>query len=746
MPQIVLLVTDDPLIAESTRAALDGAIPALPKPARASVYRVEWVRRCADALARIAKEEKLVDTRDVAARADGGGDGELQDAAVISGRIVAILADLRLPDGHGIEVFNQLFRAAPHMPIMVLSPDEDEGLAKLAVQSGAQDYMLTTRIDDYVLPKAVRNMTERATIAEALFQEKERAQVTLNSIGDAVITTDQRGRVTYLNAVAERMTGWSLAEAVGNPVESVFRIRDGGTHADVANPMLQAIRTNSTIRLTPNCILVQRDGREVAIEDSAAPIHNHRGKPTGAVMVFHDVSAARALTLRMSHLAQHDSLTDLPNRVLLSDRLTQAVALAHRNGTKVALLFLDLDHFKAVNDVHGHAAGDLVLQTVAKRLVDCVRSPDTVSRQGGDEFVVLLSEITRARDAALIAEKIIAVLGRPHRIGEADQQVTVSIGIATYPEDGVDAETLMRHADVAMYGAKENGRNSYHFFKADMGVSVVERRGIELGLRHAVERGELELHYQPLVNLESGFIVGVEALLRWRQAGREPLPTPLFVKVAEECGLIVTIGRWVLREACGQACAWLDAGLPLPRISVNVSEAEFRARDFVAGVCDILKVTGLPAKVLELELTETFLVRDLASTAKVFHALKKVGVRLALDDFGTGYSSLSHLRGLPIDTLKIDQSFVHDLMTEPGDASIVSAVISLGESLGMEVVAEGVESLEQHAFLLERGCTVGQGYLFGRPMPAAALTAMLVGQAEAFASPNSPHGHLAARM
>ena len=363
----ILLIQDDCRDAHFVREAL---IHSSDGP-----FRVEWVRLCSEGLKRLAEEDKL------------GG----QPADVIA----AVLVDLFLPDSRGIETFDCLFRLAPHIPILVLSASQDEDVAKLAVQRGAQDYLLTAHLDAYLLPKALRSMVERAANAEALFEEKERAQVTLNSIGDAVISTDVGGRVTYLNAVAESMTGWSLEEGVGRPLEDVFQIADASTRETVQNPMTLAILENKTVGLASNCVLIRRDGTEAAIEDSAAPIHDRRGHVTGAVMVFRDVSMARALSLKMAHLAQHDSLTDLPNRVLLNDRLTQAMALAHRNEQRLALLFLDLDRFKSINDSLGHAIGDRLLQSVAERLLGCVRSSDTVSRQGGDEFVILLSEVTQ---------------------------------------------------------------------------------------------------------------------------------------------------------------------------------------------------------------------------------------------------------------------------------------------------------------------------------------------------------------
>ena len=315
----------------------------------------------------------------------------------------------------------------------------------------------------YLLPKALRNMLERAANAEALFEEKERAQVTLDSIGDGVVSTDVAGHVTYLNGVAECMTGWSRQEAAGHPLEEVFRIIDGNTREAAQNPMALAIRENKTVGLTPNCVLVRRDGVEAPIEDSAAPIHDRRGSVTGAVMVFHDVSTARATSLKMSYLAQHDNLTDLPNRMLLQDRLTEAMALAHRYRRELAVLFLDVDRFKHINDSLGHAIGDRLLQSVAQRLGTCVRSSDTVSRQGGDEFVILLSEVTHAQDAAVCAEKILLALRLPHRIEQHNLHITASIGIVTYPYDGTDADTLMKQADVAMYRAKDRGRDNYQF-------------------------------------------------------------------------------------------------------------------------------------------------------------------------------------------------------------------------------------------------------------------------------------------
>ena len=659
-----------------------------------SVFKVEWVRRCSEGL------ERLVG-------------------------IAAILVDLFLPDSRGIETFDRLSRAAPKIPILVLINPQDEETAKLAVQYGAQDYLLKDRLDAYLMPKALGSMIERAAIAEALFEEKERAQVTLNSIGDAVVSTDVSGQVTYLNVIAEGLTGWPNDEAVGHPLEDVFRIVDATTRETAPNPMVLAIRENKTVALPPNCVLIRRDGVEVAIEDSAAPIHDRRGAVSGAVMVFHDVSVARAMTLKMSYLAQHDSLTDLPNRVLLNDRLNEAIALSSRHRRNLAVLFLDLDRFKHINDSLGHVVGDRLLQSVGRRLFTCVRSSDTISRQGGDEFVILLWEVRHAQDAAITAEKMLQALREPHHIDGHVLHVTGSIGIATYPDDGTDAETLMKKADFAMYYAKDTGRDRYQFFKSEMNAQAVERQWLEDSLRHAIERQELLLHYQPKLNLATGGIIGVEALIRWHHPQRGLVPPGEFIAIAEQCGLIVPIGRWVLREACRQARAWQAAGLPPMSIAINISSVELRAPGFVSGVRATLEETGLEPRCLELELTETALLEDSRSVADVLRELKDIGVLLALDDFGTGYSSLSHLKRFPIDALKIDQSFVRDLTTDEDDAGIVTAVIGLGKSLHMRVVAEGVETREQLEILQEQGCPQGQGYYFSRPVPAVEFGQLL---------------------
>lgn len=589
------------------------------------------------------------------------------------------------------------------------------------------------------LVQTVEDISERKaadfvlrTAEEALFAEKERAQVTLNSIGDAVLSTDAAGRVTYLNQVAEKMTGWPGDTALARPLAEVFRIINGNTRQAVANPAQRAIEENKTVGLAMDSLLIRRDGFECAIEDSSAPIHARDGRVAGAVIVFHDVSESRAMAAKMTHLAQHDFLTTLPNRVLLTERLSQAIGQAQRHRKQVALLFLDIDHFKNINDSLGHAVGDLLLRSVAARLAQCIRATDTVCRQGGDEFVILLAEIERPQDAAHVAQTLLAAFTRPHLIGGQELHVTPSIGISVFPDDGVaaasalqNADALMQNADTAMYEAKKHGRNNYQFFRAEMNTIAVHRLLIERSLRRALQHEEFVIYYQPQIDLDSGAMTGAEALIRWLDPELGLVLPDRFVPIAEDCGLIVPIGRWVLREACRQVKAWLDDGLQAVPVAVNVSATEFRHSNFVEGVALILKETGLPPHYLEVELTESIIMHEVKASTSVLEALKALGVKLAIDDFGTGYSSLSYLKRFPIDTLKIDQSFLRDIATSADSATIVGAVIGMGINLNRRVIAEGVETPEQLAFLRHRCCAEGQGFLLNHPLPAEGFASLI---------------------
>ena len=428
---------------------------------------------------------------------------------------------------------------------------------------------------------------------------------------------------------------------------------------------------------------------------------------------------------RLRMMSEHDGLTKLPNRLLLKDRLTHAISLARRNHKQLAVLFLDLDGFKHINDSLGHSIGDKLLQSVAACLSACVRKSDTVSRQGGDEFVILLSEVTHAGDAAVSAAKILTELKKTHSIDDHSLRITVSIGVSTYPDNGEDAETLIKNADTAMYHAKERGSDNYKFFSPDMSLQAVARQSLEGQLRYAVERQELLLHYQPKINLKTGDITSVEALVRWQHPEYGLLLPAQFLTIAEDTGMIIAIGQWVLCEACRQTREWLDASLPAVPVAINVSSLEFRSEQFLEGVQLALKNTCLDSRYFELELTETVLMRHAESTAFALGQLKAMGVRLAVDDFGTGYSSLSYLTRFPIDALKLDWSLIHNIIASSDDAIIAAAVISMGKSLKHRVIAEGVETPGQLAFLQNHGCDEGQGYWFSLPLVAQKFANLL---------------------
>jgi diguanylate cyclase (GGDEF)-like protein/PAS domain S-box-containing protein len=698
----VLLVEDDVDDARLIRLALANGGD--------SVFRVVWVKRIAAALKHLSGYE---------------------DSTVV--HFDVILLDLTLPDCQGVAAFTPLFEAAPEALILVLSDAENEHNARALVKKGAYDYLGKQYVNSHWLPRALRYVTERKQVEavlrkseEALFEAKERAQVTLNSIGDAVVATDVPGNVTYLNLMAETMTGWRHEEAVGRPLTEVFRIIDGKTRQLAENPAQRAIREDQTVGLAADCVLIRRDGFESAIEDSSAPIHNRQGQVSGAVIVFHDVSVSRAMAQKMTHLAQHDVLTGLPNRLLLQERLAQAIAQAQRHRRQVALLFLDLDYFKYINDSLGHAVGDQLLISVAERLQACVRASDTVCRQGGDEFVVLLTQIEHAQDAAQVAGKMLSALTVPHLIGAHELHVSISIGISVYPTDGDSVDSIMKNADTAMYHAKSSGRNNYQFFRVDMNTHAMQRLYIEGNLRRALKQREFVLHYQPQIHLASGVMTGAEALIRWQDPDKGLVYPTQFVPVAEESGLIVPIGRWVLREACTQIRAWLDSGLRAVPVAVNVSAIELRHLQFVDGLAAILAETGLPAHYLKLELTESVLIQDTDASKRTLEALKVMGVRLVIDDFGTGYSSLSYLKRFPIDTLKIDRSFVRDMVVDSDNAAIVSAVIGMGRNLKQKVVAEGVETPEQLEILRAQHCDTGQGFQFSHPLSAEEFECLLV--------------------
>ena len=466
------------------------------------------------------------------------------------------------------------------------------------------------------------------------------------------------------------------------------------------------------------------DARTAALRGAVSRSHRCRQEgttPPFTIGMIEDITARKRFESRIEYLATHDGLTDLPNRNLIRDRIAQAIGHARRAGIHLALMFVDLDRFKVVNDGFGHPFGDRLLKAAGERFQAALREDDTVARLGGDEFLILLTDLHHTDDVYIVAQKILDALERPFALEGREVHLSASIGVSLYPQDGEDFDTLLGHADVAMYRAKDLGRGTYQFFTQAMSAGLKQRVEREVQLRHALERGELRLAFQPKVDLASGAISGAEVLLHWKHPEAGIVAPANFIPLAEETGLIVPIGEWVLRSACAQARAWTDAGLPPVAMAVNLSARQFLHHDIVALVESVLKQTGLPPGQLELELTETLIARDVEKVAATIERLHSAGVRFSIDDFGTGYSNLAQLKRFRVDRLKIDQTFVRNLPGSRNDAAIALAIISLARALDLKVIAEGVETAEQCAFLRKHGCDEIQGFYFSRPVPAAAL-------------------------
>lgn len=503
-----------------------------------------------------------------------------------------------------------------------------------------------------------------------------------------------------------------------------FWCRTRGNAVETGNPSIGSVWLFEDIterKRTEETLLQVRDELELRVQERTKELAAANGRLQA------EIEERRLIEAQVRHMAHHDALTGLPNRRLLEDRLGQAIAMAKRRGCGVAVMFVDLDRFKLVNDSLGHRGGDLLLQAVARRLRGLLREADTVARVGGDEFVVVLSDLREEAPAATVAEKILGSLVQPYVIDGNDLRVTPSIGISLYPKDGTNVETLISHADAAMYHAKQMGRKNYQLFTSDMDCVAANRLQLENDLHRAIERGELLLHFQPKIDLASGRLCGMEALLRWLHPVKGLVPPGDFIPLAEDTGLIVPLGEWVIREACRQTTAWIEQGHPACPIAVNLSARQFRGRDLDRMIAAALGETGLSPALLELEITESTLMHNTEETMATLAKLQAIGLQLSIDDFGTGYSSLNYLKRFRVDKLKIDQSFVRDISSDPDDAAIVSAIIALAQHLKMRVVAEGVETAEQLEFLSGCGCDEAQGYYFSRPRPANEISSLFSG-------------------
>tara|TARA_R110001583_G_scaffold195379_2_gene372439 strand:- start:4409 stop:6856 length:2448 start_codon:yes stop_codon:yes gene_type:complete len=568
------------------------------------------------------------------------------------------------------------------------------------------------------------DISEVKRAKQALYAEKERLRVTLNSIGDAVIATDIAGCVTFMNPIAERMTGWRFRDAQHQKIEQVMPLQDADTKQSHKNPIYLALSEQRIVAMALNSQLVSINGKTFDVEDSAAPIRNENGELIGAIMVFHDVSETMAMSIKMSHLANHDQLTNLPNRILLQDRLTVACSSAKANEEKACVLLIDIDHFKYLNDTLGHQYGDELICLMAKRLSQLLPQSCTLSRLGGDEFVILMSERVSAESIALLASKLLDSMHEQFCLAGQMYSVSVSLGISIYPDDAYDSEQLMRHADVAMYRAKQEGRNRYCFFAIELEQELMKRQQLESRLRDALKKHELVVQYQPKFNLNTQKIVGAEALVRLLdEEGRFISPAD-FIPLAEETGLVVELGKQVLLKACEQAKVLLDKGFDVP-ISVNVAAAQFGSLELEQDIQCAIAINEIPANLIELEITETALMVDAQATQNKLEQLKGLGINISIDDFGTGYSSLAYLKKFKVDIMKIDMSFVRDMLNNKHDFEIVKTIISLGHSMGLKLVAEGVETKEQQQALSTLGCEIGQGYVFSKPISAEQLLRLL---------------------
>ena len=566
----------------------------------------------------------------------------------------------------------------------------------------------------------VTDVTRYKETERALEASEARFRVLTESSLDLISVIDADGRLRYQSAALRTLLGYDPMETLGKDVFEMVH-RDDAEHFRAAmRRIIETRHSTSPVELR----FKHRDGAWRTFESLGT---NCLDNPhiRGVVFNSRDVTDRKVIQQRIQHLAYHDNLTGLPNRSLLQDRLAHAIARAERSHRKVAVLFIDLDNFKNINDTLGHDVGDELLRQVSRRLSDCVRVEDTIARQGGDEFIVLLDSLEDGRGASLVAQKVLNGLRLPFALGATEQHVSASVGISLYPEDGRDAQTLMKNADTAMFHGKSLGKNTYQFFTSQMNIAVKRRMTLESALRRAVLQKDFVLHYQPQINLETGEVIAVEALVRWKTEDSGTVMPGDFIPLAEETGLINEIGEWVLREGCRQAKEWQDQGLPPRRMAVNLSARQFADRGFFDMVTRVLADTRLDPACLELEITESQVMRQTEGVMTLLNRLSKMGVQLAIDDFGTGYSSLSYLKRLPIQKLKIDQSFIRDITVDPNDTAIVVAIINMARSLDLETIAEGVETAGQLALLRSKGCRIGQGFYFSAPMRAEALYPLL---------------------
>ncbi len=620
-----------------------------------------------------------------------------------------VITDIQMPVMNGIDMARAIKGQAPHTQVIVITSNDASAAILSAVDVGVIDYVLKP-IAAERLDSAVDKCFQVSKLERALRRSKSRTEGILESIGDAFFALQKDWSFTYLNKRAEDHFKIPRAKLLGS---SFMDLDPGlvGPHQAYAETMASQEKRSFELFVP---------GLERWHDVSIFP------QDGGISVYLRDITEKKKHEDEIQSLAFHDKLTGLPNRALLQERLNHTIQWCKRSGRRGAVLFIDLDRFKAINDSMGHDAGDQVLQEVAKRLPSCLRECDTVARLGGDEFVVLLEGFEHPDNIHSVTHRLLLALSQEILVQGLPLNITCSIGICIIPTDGETVEAVLKASDMAMYHSKDHGKNAYHFFSSEMNTEKKQFLQLEIALRKSVKDHDFILHYQPQFDLRTLELIGFEALVRWRHPELGVIPPDAFIPLAEETGLILLLGDWVMETACGQTRAWMDSHPKPLRMAVNLSGRQFWQSDLVETIARGLAKTGLNPDRLELEITESMVMKDVDRAIGKMHELAAMGIRLSMDDFGTGYSSLAALKRFPIHTLKIDKSFIRDITTNPNDAAISASIIALAHTMNLTVVAEGVETSEQLAFLLEKGCEIGQGYFFSKPLPASEAELMLV--------------------
>ncbi|WP_394220723.1 EAL domain-containing protein [Alteromonas gracilis] len=634
-----------------------------------------------------------------------------------------VILDISMPELSGFDVCKQLKSSSETsaIPVIFITSHSDSDNEHIALSLGAIDF-ISKPIDIELCRMRARNhltiQHQKSMLARVNFEleaEKKHLAITLNSIADGVISINAAGEVTFINPVAQRLTGFNEAEAIGTPIDEVMNLRDASTNARLLNPALYALEVMRPVAMSFNATLVSKHNQVFRVEDSASPILDENGRLSGAVMVFQDVSEAIEMAVKMTHLTNHDQLTGLPNRVLLHDRLVNAISGSFSNKQSIALLLIDIDNFKYLNDSLGHQVGDYVIATTAKRLTSVLGTNATLARVGGDEFACLLPDIGSGYSADSIAMACLRAGREPIEIDGTPHQLSFSIGISLYPQDAVNAEEMMRHADSAMYRSKSKGKDTFSFFSKDLQHAMHHRVEMEIKLRQAIENNTLAIYLQPKYDFEKRMVMSAESLVRLFDENGKVIGPDEFIPLAEETGLIHQLGKQVLQKSCEFVAQCNKQGQTF-KIAVNVAAKQLSNPGFAYEVEDIIKEAGIDASSIELEVTESALMHDFEQTRDILYALTDLGVTIALDDFGTGYSSLSYLRQFPLNVLKIDRSFVIDMDKEQQAHDIVTAIVNMALSLELSIVAEGIETQAHFSALKDLGCHLGQGYFMCRPI------------------------------